>query len=310
MRKRGLNTIYALAQEHSEVLYIGSDVGKGTLSEFQQNLPGQFFVEGIAEAHVIGMAAGLAANGKMPFVNTIATFLTRRCYDQVAIDVCLGKLDVRLYANGGGLVYAPLGPTHQAIDDIALMSALPNMTVIAPCDADEMERAVRASHTYKGPIYFRVARGGDPIVSNADRPFAIGKAVVMREGTDLLFVTTGITCQIALDVAEQLAAKGVQAAVVHNHTVKPLDKDTLVPWLRKIPAVISLEEHSLMGGLGSAVARLIAEGDRHPQGRFRMMGIPDTFPDGYGRQENLLQRYQLDGASVFANTCAWMESWN
>ncbi len=298
MRRRGLETIYRLAECHENVLYIGSDVGKGTLSQFQERFPERFFVEGISEAYVIGMSAGLAMNGKVPYVNTIATFLTRRCYDQLAVDVCLGNYDVRLYANGGGLVYAPLGPTHQAIDDLALMRALPNMTVIAPCDADEMERTVLASYDHDGPLYIRVARGGDPIVSKAEHGFGIGRAIVHKEPGDLLFVTTGVMLQVALHAAEELSARGVDAGVIHTHTVKPLDRETLEPYLRRARYVMTLEEHSIIGGLGSAVAACIAEGARHERGRFQRIGIPDVFPDGYGRQENLLGRYGLEKDAV------------
>ena len=298
MRKRGLEAIYKLACEHEDVLYVGSDVGKGTLSQFQEKFPDRFFVEGISEAYVIGMAAGLAMNGRMPYVNTIATFLTRRCYDQIAMDVCLGNYPVRLYANGGGLVYAPLGPTHEAIDDIALMRALPYMTVFAPCDADEMERGILASHDYPGPIYFRVARGGDPIVSKSTDGFQLGRAVVHQEPGDVLFVTTGVTLQIALHAREELAKQGVQAGVAHVHTVKPLDRETLEPCLEKAPHVFALEEHNIIGGLGSAVAEVIAEGARHPKGTFTRIGIPDVFPDTYGRQENLYARFGLDANSV------------
>ncbi|MDJ0841263.1 MAG: transketolase C-terminal domain-containing protein [Acidobacteriota bacterium] len=307
MRKRGLETVYRLAKEHPNVVYIGSDVGKGTLAQFQEEMPERFFVEGIAEAYVIGMAAGLAMSGKMPFVNTIATFLTRRCYDQIAVDVCLGNYDVRLYANGGGLVYAPLGPTHQSIDDIALMRALPNMTVFCPCDADEMERGIRASYDHKGPVYIRVARGGDPIVSKAEAGFAFGKALVFKQPGDLLLISTGITCQISLKVIEALAERGISAGLCHLPTVKPLDRDTLEPLLRQSRFVATVEEHSVIGGLGGAVAQLIAEGARHPAGKFKSIGIPDVFPQGYGRQENLLARYGLDVDSVTQTVTAWME---
>ena len=298
MRKRGLETIFELAKRHQDVLYVGSDVGKGTLSEFQEAFPERFFVEGISEAYVIGMAAGLAQNGKVPYVNTIATFLTRRCYDQIAMDVCLGNYKVRLYANGGGLVYGPLGPTHEAIDDIALMRALPNMTVIAPCDADEMERAILASYDYPGPIYFRVARGGDPIVSRADLGFEIGKAVVHHTGSDILLVTTGVMLQLAMGVMEDLEEQGLTVDIAHFHTIKPLDRETLEPLLRQCRFVFTLEEHSIIGGLGSAVAEVIAEGARHPKGCFKRIGIPDVFPDIYGRQENLLERFGLTRKAV------------
>ena len=254
-----------------------------------------------------GMAAGLAMNGKVPYVNTIATFLTRRCYDQLAVDVCLGNYDVRLYANGGGFVYAPLGPTHQAIEDIAILRALPNMTVIAPCDADEMERAVMASYAHRGPIYFRVARGGDPIVSKAEHGFAIGRAVPHRRGDDLLMITTGVTLQVALGVAEDLAGHGISVGIIHVHTVKPLDREILEPELRRVPHVVSLEEHTILGGLGSAVAELMAEGARHDRGRLLRLGVPDRFADDcYGRQENLFARFGLDRDSVAARIRGWL----
>jgi transketolase len=283
-----------LAKKDPSVIYLGSDVGAGTLENFQEEMPAQFFVEGIAEAYVIGLAAGLAMSGKKPYVNTIATFLTRRCYDQIAIDVCMGNHDVRLYANGGGLVYAPLGPTHLATDDIALMRALPNMTVIVPTDADEMERAVLASGQHSGPIYFRVARGGDPLVSQSEHKFQIGKAIVLREPKELLLIASGIMVHRALQVADQLKSEGIQVGVLNVHTIKPLDVETLSHYISSTPNVITLEEHSIIGGLGSAVAQLVAEGVRHPQGLFKMMGIPDCFPDKYGRQGDLINYFGLE----------------
>lgn len=298
MRKRGLETVHDLARQFEDVVYVGSDVGQGTLDGFRRDFPERFFVEGISEAYVIGMAAGLAMNGFIPYVNTIATFLTRRCYEQIAVDLCMNNHPVRLYANGGGLVYAPLGPTHLAVDDLALMRALPNMTVIAPCDADEMERAVRASHDWSGPVYFRVARGGDPIVSKPEHDFAIGKALVFAEPEDLLLITTGVMLQPALTVAERLADLAIGVGVIHVPTLKPLDCDTLIPNLRKARFVMTLEEHSTIGGLGSAIAELMAAGERHAQGALKALGIPDRFPDRFGRQENLLDYYGLDADSV------------
>ena len=289
------------------MLYIGSDVGAGTLKDFQKEIPGRFFVEGIAEAYVIGMAAGLAMSGKIPYVNTIATFLTRRCYDQVAIDLCMGNHDVRLYANGGGLVYAPLGPTHLATDDIALMRALPNMTVIVPADADEMERAIFASENHKGPIYFRVARGGDPLVPQERHQFKIGKAIVIKEPKEILFIASGIMVHKALEVSRKLKAEGIQAGVINVHTIKPLDRETLSRYIFCIPNVITLEEHSIVGGLGSAVAQLIAEGNRNPQSLFKIMGIPDCFPEKYGRQGDLIKFFGLEVEDIL-NTSRKMMS--
>src|SRR5947208_6234743 len=151
----------------------------------REEMPGRAFMEGVSEAHVIGMAAGMAMEGYIPYVHTIATFITRRCYEQVAVDLCLHNLPVRLIGNGGGLVYAPLGPTHLAIEDIAIMRALPNMTVVSVCDAEEMKRLINQSLDHPGPIYIRVAKGHDPIVTTDTEPFVIGKAVSMREGSDV-----------------------------------------------------------------------------------------------------------------------------
>src|ERR1700722_8986750 len=183
MRKTCLDWVHKLAKQDSRVVFIGSDLSPGLLSEMKAEMPDRWYMEGIAEQNVVGMAAGMAMEGFIPYANTIATFFSRRSYEQVAIDLCLPKLPVRLISNGGGLVYAPLGPTHLAIEDIAIMRALPNMAVVAVCDADEMKRFMDASLEWKGPIYIRLAKGGDPIVSRPELGFAIGKAIVMREAS-------------------------------------------------------------------------------------------------------------------------------
>ena len=166
MRKTCLDMVYELAKADDRIVFIGSDLGAGTLSEMQKNMPERFFMEGVSEANIIGMAAGLAMDGFIPYVNTISTFITRRCYEQIAIDLCLHNLPVKLIANGGGLVYAPLGPTHLAIEDIAIMRSLPNMNIVSPSDAEEMKRFMNQSKEIKGPVYIRLAKGGDEIVSD------------------------------------------------------------------------------------------------------------------------------------------------
>ncbi len=182
MRKAALETVYALARSDARVVFIGSDLTAGTLKEMQKEFPDRFYMEGVSEAHIIGMSAGLAMSGKVVYVNTIATFLTRRCFEQLVVDLCLHHVKVRLIANGGGLVYAPLGPTHLAIEDIALLRAIPGMTVVAPCDAQEMRRLVAQTLDWPTPIYFRVAKGGEPVVSRADLPCTIGKADRAADG--------------------------------------------------------------------------------------------------------------------------------
>jgi transketolase len=297
MRKRGLLALHKLAKSDRDVLYIGSDVGPGTMADFKKECPDQFFMEGIAESYIIGMAAGLAMCGKVPYVNTIATFLTRRCYEQLAVDVCMGNHKVRLIASGGGLVYAPLGPTHLATNDIALMRSLPNMTIVVPCDADEMEKAVMASKDYPGPIYIRVARGGEPPVDQKGQ-FAIGKANVLKPGKDLVIIATGVMVHRALEAQAKLAEQGIQAGVVNVHTVKPLDHKTLRQVISETPHVLTVEEHVLSGGLGEAIASFLSDAKLTQKACFKMMGISDCFPDKYGSQFDLLKYYQLDVESI------------
>jgi len=170
MRKTCLNVVHELAQKDPRVFFIGSDLGVGTLDAFKKEFPDRFFMEGVSEANIIGMAAGLAFEGKIPYVNTIATFFARRGFEQIVLDLCLHRARVRLIANGGGMVYAPLGPTHEAIEDMAVLRAIPGMTIVAPADADEMRRLMLKSLDYDGPMYIRLAKGGDPIVTPKDQP--------------------------------------------------------------------------------------------------------------------------------------------
>lgn len=300
MRKTCLNSVYELAKKDERIFFIGSDLGFGTLDEFKRDMPERFFMEGVAEANVVGMAAGLALCGNICYVNTIATFLTRRAYEQVALDLCLHNVPVRLIGNGGGVVYAPLGPTHLAIEDLALMRALPNMTILAPADAAEMRRLMPATVDHPGPIYIRLAKGGDRIVTAEWPHYGIGQAVEARPGSDALVVTTGVTLQMALEAAEQLAIQGIELCVLHLPTVKPLDREALLAKLDELPVIVTMEEHVINGGLGSAVAELMLEADFPERKLFRRLALPDAFPDRYGSQEQLLEHYGLSAANLCA----------
>lgn len=298
MRKTALNMVHELAKRDERVVYIGSDPGPGTLDEMREEFPDRFFIEGIAEANVIGMAAGLAMEGYVPYVNTIATFLTRRCYEQLAVDLCLHKLPVRLIGNGGGLVYAPLGPTHQAIEDIAIMRALPHMTVIAPADADEMRRMVPQTLDVEGPVYIRLAKGHDEIVTQEDHGNTLGKAIVHKEPGEALIVTTGIMLQRALKAVDQLAEEGIECGLLHCHTVKPLDAETLTHMARRAKVVVTAEEHLTTGGLGGAVLETLSETMPGSMPPIIRKGIPDKFTHHYGSQDLLLEHYGLQGPGL------------
>ncbi len=298
MRKTCLDFVYELAKQDDRVVFIGSDLGAGTLDQFRDEMPDRFFMEGVSEQNLIGMAAGLAMEGYIPYVNTIATFITRRCYEQVAVDLCLHNLPVKLIANGGGLVYAPLGPTHLAIEDIAIMRALPRMTIFAPCDKDEMARLVPQTLDMEGPCYIRFAKGGDEIVSREANGFEIGKAIPMRQGGKVLVVGTGIATTRALHAAKELSGEGIECSVLHMHTVKPLDEDAILSRLDGADLLVTVEEHTLVGGLGSAVGDLLLEKAPKYSGRLLRLGIPDRFADKYGTQDELLEYYGLQGPQI------------
>src|SRR3984885_12379655 len=254
MRNTAMNMVHKLAARDERVLYIGSDPGAGTLRAMSKEFPRRHLIEGISEAHIIGMSAGLAMEGYVPYVNTIATFLTRRCYEQVAVDLCLHQLPVRLIANGGGLVYAPLGPTHLAIEDIAIMRALPNMTVTAVCDAKEMVRLMNATLDWPHPIYIRLAKGGDPVVSREENGFAIGKAIPMRRARSrrsIVLMATGVMTTNCLAAADLLAQDGIDVSVIHFHTIKPLDEEAVLEFSRAAGLVATVEEGTMIGGFGS-----------------------------------------------------------
>ena len=297
MRKTSLNQIYQLAQQDERVIFIGSDLGPGVLSEFKRNIPERFFMEGISEQYIVGMAAGLAFDGFIPYVNTIATFLTRRCFEQLAVDLCMHDLPVRLIANGGGLVYAPLGPTHQAIEDIGILRTLPNMTIVAPCDANEMARLMDASLHWPHPLYIRLAKGGDPIVSKSELGFEIGKGILLKNAGDVLLVTTGITTQIGLQTSESLSKENIDCGVFHMHTIKPFDYDGLFKASESVKLIITIEEHVLNGGLGSAV--LEAFSDHGLEKKIIRLGIPNAFVKKYGSQELLMSEFGLDHETIF-----------
>ncbi len=307
MRKKVLDMVYELAKENKNIFYIGSDLNRDVLSNFKEEIPERFFMEGINEANIISMAAGLSSEGKIPYVNTLAVFITRRCYEQIVLDLGLHKSNVRLIGNGGGLVYAPLGPTHLAIDDIAILRAVPNMTILVPADAHEIERLMPLTVDYQGPIYIRLAKGGDHIVTKDEYKYEIGKAIPIRQGKDALILTTGVTLKIAIDATEELNKDGIDSSIVHVHTLKPLDKKTIVNYASDVSAIVTIEEHSVIGGLGSAVAETILEANFNEPKRFKRIGLPDVFADGYGSQEKLMEKYLITTKNLYLTVKELME---
>ena len=293
MRKTALNYVYELAKINPNVVFIGSDLGPGVLDKMKNEMPSRFYMEGVSEQHIIGMSAGLASEGFIPYVNTIATFLSRRCFEQIAMDLCLHNLPVKLIANGGGLVYAPLGPTHLAIEDFAILRSLPNMTILAPCDAIEMGALMKCSISWDKPTYIRLGKGGDKIISSNETDFEIGKSVIMKKPDDCMFVTTGVMAQIALEACEILEKQNIKCGLIHNHTVKPIDSECLLNWIPKVKASISVEEHFRTGGMGSLILEILNDNLGAKLVNFSRVGIPDGFTKNYGSQNSLLDSMKI-----------------
>jgi transketolase len=299
MRKTCLETIYKIAQKDKKIIFIGSDLGPGVLDNFKKNMPDRFLMEGVSEQAIVGIAAGLAMEGYKPYVNTISTFITRRCFEQIAIDLCLHNLPVKLVGNGGGLVYAPLGPTHQAIEDLSIMRTLPNMSIISPCDAIEMEKLVVQTKNHPSPIYIRIARGGEKIVTKKKEKIQFGKGVLKIIPKDYLIISTGITTHIALEAASKLKKeKNITCGVIHIATVKPLDEQLLIKWISRVKKVITIEENVLSGGFGSSILELVNKKIKSHSHKISCIGLGDKYIEDYGTQDQLLQKHNLTAKNI------------
>lgn len=284
-----------LGGSNTRVVVLDADLSQSTKSAgFAEKYPERFFNMGVAEADMIGTAAGLATAGKIPFASTFAVFATGRVYDQIRNSVAYPNLSVNIAGSHGGITVGEDGASHQALEDLALMRALPNMTVICPADGREAYRATLASARWEGPVYLRLGRPKVPEVTGEETPFEIGKGVELRPGEDLTIVSTGIMTGVALETASILESKNVQARVLHMHTLKPLDEELLVQAARETGLLFTLEEHSVIGGLGSAVAETVTF--RYPVPVIRC-GIPDCFGES-GSPDELLDRYGLTAEKV------------
>lgn len=279
-----------LAKTHPEVVVLDADLAGSTkTSEFRKVAPERFVEVGIAEANMIGVAAGLAASGKTAFASTFGVFASGRCWEQIRMAVAYPKLNVKIVATHCGLSVGPDGATHQALEDIAVMRALPNMTVVVPCDAYEAYAATLALADLPGPAYMRMGRSEFPVTKEEGCTFTVGKADVLKEGKDVTIVACGQMVETSLEAAGLLAKEGIDAEVVNMSTIKPLDSETLLASARKTGAVVTAEEHSIIGGLGSAVAECLSENLPTPMGR---IGTRDTFGES-GEAEELLVKYGL-----------------
>jgi len=291
------STLAVLAKENPQVVVLDADLSKSTKTEdFAKVAPERFINVGIAEQDLVGVAAGLSTCGKIPFLSGFAVFVAGRGFEQIRNTVCYGKLNVKIAATHAGVTVGEDGGSHQAIEDLALMRALPGLTVICPSDAVETAWAVRAAAEYQGPVYLRLGRLAVPQLYEEGQEFRWGKGQLLRSGADIALLATGLMVSEALEAAKLLAEEGIRAAVADLHTVKPLDTELVLNLAERCGAMLTLEEHSIIGGLGSAVAETLAENFSQPLA-FGRVGLNDTFGQS-GSPMALLKHYGLNAEAI------------
>ena len=291
------NALAELGREHEDVVVLDADLAAATKTGvFKKEFPERFIDCGIAEENMMGVAAGLAAAGKVPFASSFAMFAAGRAFEQVRNSIGYPHLNVKIGASHAGISVGEDGATHQCNEDIALMRTIPGMVIINPSDAVEARAAVRAAYEIDGPVYMRFGRLAVPVIN--DRPdykFEVGKGIVLREGKDVAIIATGLCVNSDLEASEKLAEEGIQAKVINMHTIKPLDEDLVVEAAKETGKVVTVEEHSVIGGLGSAVCDVLCE--KLPTSVLKI-GVNDVFGES-GPAVKLLEKYRLDGQGVY-----------
>ncbi|MGE0074088.1 MAG: transketolase family protein [Sphaerochaetaceae bacterium] len=264
------------------------------VGKFKEQFPERFYQMGIKESDMIGTAAGMAIDGQIPFTSTFAVFTTSLANQAIRVNVAYNNANVKIATSHGGVCVGADGATHQAFEDVALMRLIPNMTILVPCDANEAYKATIAAAKMDGPVYLRFGRIPSPVVTGADDPFEIGKARILRDGKDVAIVAMGAMVPAALEAASILAADGIQAKIVDMHTIKPLDENTIIESAKDCGCVVTAEEHTVLGGLGGAVAEVLAKNLPTP---LRMVGVLDTFGES-GEPQEILEKYHLTYSDI------------
>lgn len=309
MRSAFMEELTRLAVEDERITLVVGDLGFGVVVKFAEAMPRQFVNAGVAEQHMTGLAAGMAMSGKIALTYSIANFPVVRCLEQIRNDVCYHNANVKIVAVGGGMAYGSLGMTHHATEDLAFMRAMPNLLVVAPNDPVEARLATRAVIKHPGPCYLRLGRQGEQAVHQSEPDFVLGRSIRVREGRDLTIIVTGGLLQNALAAADSLAAAhGLDARVISMHTVKPLDEEAVLAAASETGGVFTLEEHSVVGGLGGAVAETLLERGAPPR-VFRRIGLPGIeFSSKVGDQDYLRAEFGLDPAGITRTIVAVMSA--
>ena len=284
-----------LGKTNPNVVALCADlIGSLKMNDFKENHPDRFFQVGIAEANMMGIAAGLTIGGKIPFTGTFANFSTGRVYDQIRQSIAYSDKNVKICASHAGLTLGEDGATHQILEDIGLMKMLPGMTVINTCDYNQTKAATIAIADHEGPVYLRFGRPKVPVFMPTDQPFEIGKAIVLNEGTDVTIVATGHLVWESLQAAEKLESEGISVEVINIHTIKPLDEESILKSISKTGCIVTAEEHNKLGGLGESVARCLAENNPIPQ---EFVAVNDTFGES-ATPSQLMEKYNINDEAV------------
>jgi transketolase len=291
MRNTVIDCLIEQARIDERIFLVNPDVGFSVLEKFRDEFPDRYLNVGIAEQNAIGVAAGLALSGKMPYVYSMIPFVTMRCFEQVRLEVAYMKTNVRLIGLGAGLTYGPQGATHHAIEDIAIMRALPNMTVCCPGDPIEARELLKQSFCYDGPIYFRLGKNNEPVIHSQGTKIEIGKAIEVTSGDDLALITTSNMLEQGKKWVDEWAKEGRSATLLSMPTIKPFDEQAVRGIIERGMPIITLEEHNIHGGLGSAVAEVIAESGKGV--RFKRIAIPDVYSHYVGSQKFLREKFGL-----------------
>jgi len=292
MRAAFAKEIESLSELDERIVLLSGDIGNRMFDTYKGKFPDRFYNCGVAEANMTGMAAGLALCGLRPVTYTITAFNTVRCLEQIRIDVCYQNLPVIIVGVGGGLSYSSLNATHHALEDIAFLRVIPNMTVICPGDAWEVRSAFRAALEIDGPVYIRLAKKNEPLIHNGIPNFSIGKGIVIRSGTDVCFLNSGSLLPSAVAASEALMKKGISVQIVSMHTVKPLDKTLLKDIFSRFPQVFTLEEHSILGGFGGSVAEWLSD-QINSKGQLTRIGTGDQFMYEAGEKEYAQEYFSI-----------------
>jgi len=296
MRNAFAKQITALAQQDPRVVMMAGDIGNRLFDNLKAKCPDRFFNCGVAEANMIGMAAGMAMSGLRPFCYTITPFITYRCLEQIRVDVCYHHVPVVIVGTGSGLSYASLGATHHSCEEMGMLRLLPGLAVLAPADEMEVRGALKAALQYPHPVYIRIGKKGEPVVHKTEPNFIIGKALPLRDGTDVCLLGTGTMLPVVLETADLLAKAGISAKVVSFPCIKPLDKELLSEVFNKFKCVATVEEHSVLGGLGGSIAEWLTA-SRAP-GRLLRFGTPDEFLHDTCEQEEAREHYGLTAPAM------------